>query len=237
MLRRLSDLRDYTLRTQDGASAPIYDFIIDDFNWLVRYVVAQVGDRLVALSATVFTGFDDQEQAVVTRLNEAVILDGPAISPGRALSREDEMMLSEHYGWKPYWLENLPSDVPTTMPGDLTAIPLLDMQADLDRERERLVPVTSEAGKETHLRSAREILGYTVSARGEDAGKLTDILVQSSDWDLHYLEVDTGGMLPGKKVGLSPQWVQRIDPDASQILVDLDRDTLHNSPSVEEILQ
>ena len=236
MLKRLTDLQDYTLRTQDGAAAPIQDFIIDDFNWAVRYVVAQVGERLVALSTTVFTDFDDQQQAGVTRLNEAAILDGPSIDPARPLSREDELMLSEHYGWTPYWQTDQGGDVPNTMPGDLTAIPLLDIQAEIDRERERLVPVTSSTGKESHLRSARTILGYTVMARDEDAGKLSEILVQSDDWNLHYLVVDTGGMLPGKKAVLSPQWVQKIDADDSRILVDLDRETLQKSPGIDEIV-
>jgi hypothetical protein len=235
MLRSLKDILSYHLHTQDGSMAEIKDFIVDDFNWLVRYIVAQVGDRQVALSTTVFHDFDDNSQALSTRLNEAALLDGPVIDLDRPLSREDEKMLSEHYGWSPYWQEDQAGEINTTLPGDLTAVPLIDMQAELEEARDRLVPVSGGEGKESHLRSANELMGYTIVARGDDAGSLSDILFQSNDWDLHYLVVDTGGLLPGKKVILSPQWVQTIDRDASRIQVDLDKDTLHKSPELNEL--
>lgn len=233
MLKSLKDLQEYSLRTQDGATAAIKDFIVDDFNWLVRYVIAEVGDRQVALSTTVFNAFDDEQMALTTRLNEAAILDGPVIDLDRPLTRADEEMLSQHYGWSPYWKQE--TDVPNTMPGDLTAIPMLDMQADLERKQERLVSVSGGPGKESHLRSANRMIGYRIQARGDDAGKLSDLLAQISDWDLHYLVVDTGGLLPGKKVILSPQWVQAIDSSNARIQVNLDKETVHKSPELNEM--
>jgi hypothetical protein len=236
MLRSLRDIENYALRTQDGATAVIKDFIVDDFNWLVRYLVAEVGDRLVALSTTVFADFDDDQQLVHTRLNEAAILDGPVIDLDRPLSRQDEEMLNQYYGWTPYWQsDDDVTSIENTLPGDLTEIPLADMQADIEHQRDRLVPVTSGEGKESHLRSAKELIGYSIVARDEDAGKLSDILIQSSDWDLHYLVVDTGGLFPGKKVILSPQWVQMIDGSDQRIQVDLDKDVLHKSPELNEL--
>lgn len=235
MLKSIKDIQNYTLRTQDGATAVIKDFLIDDFNWLVRYLVVQYGDRQVALSTTILHAFDDEQEEITTRLSEAAILDGPVVDLDLPLTRADEELLSQHYGWTPYWQTGEEKDIPTTLPGDMSAVPLADMQADIERKREKLVPVTGGTNKESHIRSTNELVGFTISARGDDAGKLTDILFQASDWDLHYLVVDTGGLLPGKKVILSPQWVQKIDLAAGRILVDLDQDVLHKSPELSEL--
>jgi hypothetical protein len=56
------------------------------------------------------------------------------------------------------------------------------------------------------------------------------------DWEIPYLIVDTGGLLPGKKVQLAPSLVEsmEISEDEKTVQLDLERETIHNSPEWED---
>jgi PRC-barrel domain protein len=40
MLRKMKDLKSFAIGAKDGDIGEVYDFIFDDKNWTVRYVVA-----------------------------------------------------------------------------------------------------------------------------------------------------------------------------------------------------
>ena len=49
-------------------------------------------------------------------------------------------------------------------------------------------------------------------------------------WAIRYLEVDTQNWWPGKKVLVSPQWINRVSWKDSKVYVDLTRETIQNGP-------
>lgn len=226
MLRSLRDLEKFTLRAEDGEIGNIVDFIVDDFNWEVRYMVVNIGDRNVVISSQTIGIPNLENQFLPAQVSRALITNSPEIDLDEPLTRKRELELSDYYSWPRYWESD---DIPNTLPGDLTAIPLIEMEL----EKEPLIPETGAAGEEEfHLRRAGELYGYSIKARNGGAGKLVDFIAQDENWDLHYLVVNTGGILPGKNVLMSPQWVQNVSLDRSEILVDLDKDTIHNSPEL-----
>lgn len=49
-----------------------------------------------------------------------------------------------------------------------------------------------------------------------------------------YLVIDTQNWLPGKKVLISPQWIERVSWDLSTVFVNLTRDAIKQSPEYSE---
>ena len=55
-------------------------------------------------------------------------------------------------------------------------------------------------------------------------------MLDTDDWHVRYVIVDTGELLTAKLVLLSPKVVRSIDFDSSEILINLPIETVRNSP-------
>jgi hypothetical protein len=227
---RLKELQDYQLQASDGPFGEIRGFIIDDFAWRVRYMVVVVESRNVLLSSYAFGKPDPVNHIFPVQVTREKLMNSPALDAELKLSREMERRLSDYFEWPYYWDAD---DVPNTRPGDLTSIPLIEMELDKEQQiEEDMIPQTGP-GSRPHLRNTREILGYTIYAANSrsNAGKLDDLIANGEDWNLLYLVADTGGLLSaGKKVLVSPQWVEVVDEEHSRIVLNLKEETIHNSP-------
>ena len=63
---------------------------------------------------------------------------------------------------------------------------------------------------------------------------MKDFLVDDETWAIRYLEVDTRNWWPGKKVLVSPQWIDNVSWPDSKVYVDLTRETIRNGPEWDE---
>jgi hypothetical protein len=91
----------------------------------------------------------------------------------------------------------------------------------------------ARAGKESpdsHLRSTDEVTGYHIEASDGEIGHVADFLVDDETWAIRYLEVDTRNWWPGKKVLVSPHWLDNVSWPDSKVYVDLTRETIRNGP-------
>ena len=61
------------------------------------------------------------------------------------------------------------------------------------------------------LRTAKELIGYTIRALDDDVGHVDDFYFDDRYWLIRYLVVDTGGWLSGRKVLLSPLTIGQPD--------------------------
>jgi len=241
VLFSLKEMQDYQVRFAGGEQAAVRTVLIDDFDWVVRYLAVHVDDRVMLLSPYAVDEIDFQNGVISVDVTREMALNSPQIGADMQLSRELEQQLSDHYQWPYYWE---PGDVPNTSPGDLTAIPLIELELDRREEEEQqeaLIPETGsrESEGETtaqniHLRSTNEIFGYSIHTTNDDrdAGKLTDLIIQAENWNIQYLVVNTGGRLgTGKSVLVSPTWVQRFDENRFRVDIDLKEDSIHSSPA------
>jgi hypothetical protein len=71
---------------------------------------------------------------------------------------------------------------------------------------------------------------FSIHARDGSIGKVVDLLVEDEGWRIYFLIVDTGSWLPGRKVLVSPSWIQNVDWSASHVDIDLNKETIRNSP-------
>ena len=78
--------------------------------------------------------------------------------------------------------------------------------------------------------SSRKIIGYYIQARDGEMGHVEDFIIDTDTWHIRYMVVDTKNWWPGKKVLVSPRWIQDIRWDDAHVTVDLSRDQIKASP-------
>ena len=82
------------------------------------------------------------------------------------------------------------------------------------------------------LRNMKAIKGYAIHGRDGVIGKLRDLLFDDERWTTRYLVVDTGGWLSDRLVLLPPHAVSSVDLHDQQVVVDLTRQQITDSPPI-----
>ena len=84
------------------------------------------------------------------------------------------------------------------------------------------------------LRSARDILGYSLKALDGEIGKSKDFLFDDQYWTVRYLVADTGQWLTGKRVLISPIAIEQPDQETHLFPVNLVKQQIEDAPSESE---
>ncbi len=84
------------------------------------------------------------------------------------------------------------------------------------------------------LRSIKQLYGDKLGASDGDIGHVKDFYFDDQNWAIRYLVVDTRNWWPGKRVLVSPQWIERISWNESKVFVNLSRETVKQSPEYSE---
>jgi len=221
MLRRMNDLKGFAIGAKDGDIGQASDFIFDDKNWTVRYLVVDTNPWLPGgkvLISPIVTGQADWEgKRLPVLLTREQVKNSPDIRMDEELSAQDEIKYYNHYGWPYYWLGGGMWG-PVTVPQDL-----------LDKEIDEQLARTQEIN-ESRLRSMREVTGYTIQATDGAVGQVDDFIIDDEPWVIRYMVVDTGTWWPGKKVIVSPRWISHVDWKDSKVYTNLSRDTIKTAP-------
>jgi hypothetical protein len=221
MLRLYSHLKGFHLGATDGEIGKLHDIFFEEPTWTVRYLVADTGrwlpGRRTLLSPYAFEGLDEEENLVRVNLTRSQIENAPPITADEPISREYERRFYQYYGWPAYYYGPAlwgPVRYPVPYP---PAAPVPD-------------PETENLDQDVRLRSASEVVGYSIHARDGDLGHLEDYVLDDQDWAIRYLVVDTRNWIPGKKVLIAPGWVQEISWTRSRVVVPLDRAVIKEAP-------
>lgn len=83
------------------------------------------------------------------------------------------------------------------------------------------------------LRSIKELDGNRLGATDGSLGHLADFYFDDQKWVIRYLVVDTGDWLPGRQVLISPHAVGRLDQTRNLLHLNLTREQIEKSPSIE----
>jgi len=227
MLRNVTLLKGFTIRAMDGEIGSLDQFYFDDESWGIRYLVVNSGDwlggRLVLVSPIALRQAEWESKRLDVALTKKQIENSPPIDTHKPVSRQHEALYLGYYGYPYYWGGPFMWG-PASYPAGLT----VDRVAVTEGEALR-----SRAGKESpdsHLRSTDEVAGYHIEATNGEIGHVKDFLVDDESWAIRYLEVDTRNWWPGKKVLLSPQWIDNVSWPDSKVYVNLTRETIQNGP-------
>jgi hypothetical protein len=84
------------------------------------------------------------------------------------------------------------------------------------------------------LKRADDLYNHVLEAKDGEIGRCKDFLFDDQFWTVRYMLADTGKWLPGRKVLISPIWLEETDSNSQRIRVDLTRDQIENSPPLDE---
>ena len=221
MLKSITHLQGITIQATDGDIGKVDQFYFDDETWAIRYLVVNTSrwldGRLVLISPIALTQRYWESKRLDVALTKKQIEDSPPIDTHKPVSRQHEAMFLGYYGYPYYW-------VGPNYPAGLAAQREAVTEAEASQGR---------AGKESadsHLRSTNEVTGYYIEATDGEIGHVKDFIVDDETWAIRYLEVATRNWWPGKKVLVSPAWIDNVSWPYSKVYVDLSRESIKNGP-------
>jgi sporulation protein YlmC with PRC-barrel domain len=223
MLRSLGDLDKYSVSATDGDLGHVDDFLIDDEQWVVRYLVVESGGFLdrrgVLISPISFRRAEWESQRFHLALTLDQIRNSPGIDTDKPVSRQHESEYLGYYGYPPYWGQ-------TAMWGMGLYPALLAGSSPYD-----VPPVsTSAPAGDAHLRSADELRGYHIHGTDGAIGHVVDFILDDESWAVRLLVVDTSAWWFGKKVLIAPRWADSVSWEDRTIHLDISRAAIHSSP-------
>lgn len=231
MLQNIKRLTGYSMGATDGEIGKVTDFFFDDEKWTIRYLVVDTGGwlfgRKVLISPHAISGSNSDAEMFPVDLTKEQVRHSPDIDTDKPVSRQHEIELYSHYPWPTYWAAGDGGmGMGLGMPGLGMVTPVPDAS---EQQTEEEAGVKKER-QDPHLRSTREVKGYGIHATDGTIGEIEDYIIDDTTWRIVFLVVDTGNWFPGKKVLLSPQWIRQIQWERSEVIVDVTRDQVKNSP-------
>jgi hypothetical protein len=219
MLSKANALKGYKLGGLDGEIGKVKEFYFDDQHWAIRYLVADTGSwltrRQVLISPYALVAVNEKTQHIAVDLTKRQIEDSPSLNTDKPVSRQFEEAYSEYYGWPVYW----------GGPCMWGAYPVIV------RDREKWKKNASGVKAwDPHLRSTHDVTGHRIQATDGEMGHVEDFIVDDASWAIRYLIADTRNWWPGKKVLVSPQWIERVSWGQSKVFVHLLRKTIRQAP-------
>jgi uncharacterized protein YrrD len=233
MLNKVKTLEGYKLHSLEGEIGKVKDFYFDDQHWTIRYLIVDAGNwligRQVLISPHAVISLNRNDRDISVRLTKKQIEDSPPISDDKPVSRQFESHYNDYYGWTPYW----------GGPSIWGASPYSYMSGDYpnavrDREREMETAREEEESWDPHLRSTHAVSGYHIQAADGEIGHVSDFIIDDKSWTIRYMVVDTRNWWPGKKVLVSPKWIERVSWGDSKVTVSLSRENIKLAPEYTE---
>jgi PRC-barrel domain len=84
------------------------------------------------------------------------------------------------------------------------------------------------------LHSIQQRYGEKLRASDGEIGHVRDFYFDDKNWTVRYLVADTGGWLSGRLVLISPHALGHLYPEGRVLLVNLSRQQIEDSPSIDE---
>lgn len=230
MLHPVNKLKGYTLDSLDGEIGKVKEFYFDDALWTIRYLVADTGHwlshRQVLISPHALIAAVQDEKRIQVKLTKKQIEESPSLDSDKPVSRQFESSYNGHFGWSGHWKGTYP------MPGINPYFGITNPPVPTSQNMP--VPTIQLEEGDPHLRSTKDITGYHIEAQDGAIGHLEDILIDDETWMIRYLVIDTNNWWPGKKVLISPQWIERVLLEESKVFINLTRESIKNSPEYTE---
>jgi uncharacterized protein YrrD len=223
VLNTSKTLKGYKLDSLDGEIGKVKEFYFDDQHWTIRYLVADTGGwltgRQVLISPYALIAVRKEDQDIAVDLTKKQIEASPPLNSDKPVSRQFEVEYYGYYDWPGYW----------GGPYMWGAYPYIERDPEKWKK-----PTEAEKGWDPHLRSTHDVTGYHIQAKDGEVGHVDDFIVDDETWAIRYLIVDTKNWWPGKKVLVSPQWIERVSWDESKVFVNLSREAIKRSPEYTE---
>ena len=223
MLHLAKTLKGYHLESRNGEIGKVKEFFFDDYHWTIRYLVAETGDwltdRQVLISPYALTSVNKEGQSIAVDLTRQQIEDSPTLNTDKPVSRQFEETYYGFYGWPMYWGGSyMWGNYPYILRDGLGKI--------------------NQGGKawDSSLRSTHDVNGHAIQASDGEIGHVDDFLIDDETWAIRYLVIDTKNGWSGKKVLISPEWIERVSWDERKVFVNLNLEIIKDAPEFSDEL-
>jgi hypothetical protein len=229
MLIDAKHLKGLEIRSIEGDIGTVDQFYFDDETWAIRYLTVQtggwLGGRQVLISPFSIVRADWQARRLEVALTKKQLENSPDINTHLPVSRQHEAEYNLYYGYPYYWggpflwgpaLSPAGSAISTTPSAEAMAASIGNESAD------------------SHLRSWEAVTGYSMEATDGEIGHLNGFVIDDEAWAIRYIEVATRNWWPGKKVLVSPAWIERVSWPESKVYAGLSREAIQEAPEYVE---
>ncbi|MBZ0158171.1 MAG: hypothetical protein K8I29_18395 [Alphaproteobacteria bacterium] len=108
-----SEMIEFRIEALDGDVGHIEDFIMDEDDWVIHYLVVALDDpnpeveshKSVLISTEWVQKIVRSEERVYVDLDRERVMSSPEYDPALPISREFELEIYDHYGRPRYWVE------------------------------------------------------------------------------------------------------------------------------------
>lgn len=217
MLRSSKSLMGCILHAIDGEIGKSNDFLFDDENFKIRYLVANTSkwlpSRKVLISPrSIKNQIEEHDTLLPVNLTKEKIKNSPDLSLHEPVSRQHEAEYLSYYDFPFYWESHIINEL--SKDSQVSGIPTKQHHQD-----------------NIHLRSIDEIIGYRIEAKDGQIGHVEDFIIDDKNWKIRYLVVDTRDWLPGKNVLLIRSQIKSICWSTHHVLVNITKDQVKSSPA------
>ena len=205
MLYKATALTGFKLNSLNGEIGKVKDLYFDDRYWTIRYLVADTGSwltgRQVLISPYALGAVNQDDQNIDIELTKKRIEESPSLESDKPVSRQFEESHFGYYGLTAYW-NNL----------------------------DRMGSVPGKENWDPNLLSTNAVMGHHVQAADEEIGHVEDFIIDDQTWAIRYLVINTRNWLPGKKILVAPQWIERVSWTEAKVFVNLACEMIKNAP-------
>ena len=224
MLTNATFLKGLVIHATDGELGTVDQLYFDDKTWAIRYLTVEtggwLGGRQVLISPFSILHTDWPGKRLDVALTKKQVQNSPDINTHQPVSRQHEAEYNRYYGYPYYWGGPYmwgPADYPS---GLAAPTPSTDgMTAGMPEE-----------SPDSHLRSTEGISGYYVEATDGEIGHVDGFVLDNEAWAIRYVEVALRNWLPGKKVLVSPGWIESVSWADSKIVTGLSKEAIKSCP-------
>ncbi|NVK54857.1 MAG: PRC-barrel domain containing protein [Alteromonadaceae bacterium] len=225
METRFSQLKHFGIHASDGDIGGCQDVLIDDEQWVVRYLVADTNkwlplSRKVVITPVSIEKVDHTNEKLHVNLSQDAVKNSPPLEAHQPVSREYESLLFRYFGYGYYW----------TGPGTWGEYAHPMELVDIAEQVHETAPANEE-----HLRSCEELEGYSIVLNDGKAGHVDDFIVQLPEWSVADLIINLNDWLPGgKQVKVPTHQIKHIDWAGHSIVLNMDKADLESAPDADD---
>ena len=223
MFINVKQMKGYALSARDGDIGKVKEFYFDDQYWTIRYLVAETGSwltgRKVLIAPYAMGSVSEELHEINVDLTKKQIENSPSLDQHKPVSLQFQESYYNFFGWPTYWSGSY-------MWG---AYP--DIVRDPGKWRR---PSEIRKNQDPNLRSTHSVTGHHIQATDGEIGHVFDFVVDTDNWSIRYLIVETGNWLSGKKVLISPQWIERVSWAEETVYVNVSRSKIEHSDDYNE---
>lgn len=232
MLCSIKKLDGFDLAARDGEVGHVRGAYFDDEKWVIRHVVVRTGGWLshrdVLISPHSIETLDRGRSLLVSNLSRQQIEEAPDIDTDKPVSRQNETAYYDYYNYPYYWggfgLWGMGAYPMTGM-----ALGGAARNAGMPAEAAEMAAAERQSA-DPHLRSSREVIGYDIEATDGGIGEIEDFLFDERSWEIRYAVVDTSRWLQGRRVLVSPRWIESVSWSEGKANFNVTREAVKASP-------